>query len=146
VRRLVSDLGLQEKKDVFFLGFVSDAELLDLYQRCAVVINASLYDNGSFNLAEAAYFGRPAVSSDYPAARFLCERFGVRAHFFPSGDASGLAKAIQEALGEGPQEKCVIEQARKHFEDPEYTSLRFAERVCALLSEIAVHSPWRPAA
>jgi glycosyltransferase involved in cell wall biosynthesis len=136
-RALVRELALQEKSEIFFLGFVSDAELLDLYERSGVVINAALYDNGSYSLTEAAYFGKPAITSDYPAARYLCERFQVPASFFPPGDSAALAAAIEVALQEPPRSAAAIDRARRRYDDPEYSSLRFAERVYDVLLELA---------
>ncbi len=139
VQRLVAQLGLREGKDVIFLDYVSDAELAWLYQHCAAVVNAALYDNGSFNLTEASYFGRPAVSSRYPAAEYLCERFGVPAHFFAPNDAEGLAAALRDALAEGPLSETAAAQRRARFLEPECSARRFAERLYALLVELAEH-------
>src|SRR5207253_215765 len=68
IRQLVVELGLEEEDAVLFLGYVSDAQLKYLYEHCSAVVNAAKYDNGSYSLIEAAYFGRPMISSRYPAA------------------------------------------------------------------------------
>jgi glycosyltransferase involved in cell wall biosynthesis len=137
MRRLVQDLGLREGQDVVGLGFVSEEELLDLYQRCAVVVNAALYDNGSFNLPEGAYFGRPTASARYPAAEFLCRRYDIPAAFFPPGDAEGMAEALIRALARGPASAPEVDAIRARFAQPEFTSRRYAERIYDVLLTLA---------
>jgi glycosyltransferase involved in cell wall biosynthesis len=137
MRRLVRDLGLVQGRDVTFLGFRTEAELLDLYQRCSVVVNAALYDNGTFTVLEGAYFGRPAVSSRYPAAEFISERFCVPTEFFPCGDPDGLADAVLAALRKGPDSPADVERTRARFTEPEYSSRRYAERVYDVLVSLA---------
>jgi glycosyltransferase involved in cell wall biosynthesis len=133
IRKLIVELGLEEGRDLAFLGFVSDAELLDLYRRCQAVVNAAIYDNGSFSLVEGAYFDRPVVSSRYPAAEFLCERFGVPARFFRPGDAQDLAAALAQPF----PARIDGNRVRQRLQDPELGTLRFAERVYDSLRELA---------
>jgi glycosyltransferase involved in cell wall biosynthesis len=139
MRTLVRDLELEEGCDVVFLGYVSDPQLLDLYQRCAVVVNAARYDNGSFCLIEGHYFGKPIVSSRYPAAESLCQRFGVPAKFFPIDDAAVLADLLAEAVNETPLSSTTVEALRARLADPEFTVHRYAERVYEMLVELAEH-------
>jgi glycosyltransferase involved in cell wall biosynthesis len=139
MRMLVRDLELEEGRDVVFLGFVSDRQLLDLYQRCRVVINAARYDNGSFCLIEGRYFGRPVVSSRYPAAESLCQRFAIPAAYFAIDDAAGLADQLARSMQELPLSGAALEEVRAHLADPEYTVHRYAERVYELLVDLAEH-------
>jgi glycosyltransferase involved in cell wall biosynthesis len=137
IRRLVRDLGLVESRDVVFLGLVNDDQLRYLYERCSVVVNAARYDNGCLCLAEGAYFGRPVVSSRYPAAEFHAQRFGYAAHFFPVGEAAGLAEALDAALKDPPATAEDIEAARAHFLDPEFSFRSYSERIYDLLIHLA---------
>ncbi len=137
IRRLVRNLGLVESRDVVFLGTVNDDQLRYLYEHCSVVVNAARYDNGCLCLAEGAYFARPAVSSRYPAAEFHAERFGYQAHFFPVGDAAGLAEALAGALKEPPARAEDIQRARARFQDPEFSFRRYGQRFYDLLIELA---------
>jgi glycosyltransferase involved in cell wall biosynthesis len=136
-RRLVTKLGLKEARDVVFLGLVRDRQLLDLYQRCAVVVNAAKYDNGSFSLIEASYFGRPVVSSRYPASAYLCERFGIPAEFFPVDDDSQLAEAIGRALLQKPAAGQELEGIRLRLAASELSTRRYAERIYQCLVQLA---------
>jgi glycosyltransferase involved in cell wall biosynthesis len=137
MRRLGQELGLREGRDLVGLGFVRDEELLDLYQRCAVVVNAALYDNGSFTLPEGAYFGRPTVSARYPAAEFLCRRYDIPAAFFPPGDAEGMAQALERALERRPASATEVDGIRARFAEPEFSSRRYAERIYDVLVKLA---------
>jgi alpha-1,3-rhamnosyl/mannosyltransferase len=137
IRTLVSDLDLREGGDVVFLGFVSDPQLLDLYQRAAVVVNAARYDNGSFCLIEGHYFGRPVISSHYPAAEYLCERFGIPAKYFPIEDDAALAELLAQTVNEPPLAGAELERVRARLTNPEFSFQRYAERVYDMLVELA---------
>jgi glycosyltransferase involved in cell wall biosynthesis len=137
IRRLVMDLRLLEGWDVVFLGPVSDEQLRYLYERCAVVVNAARYDNGCLCLAEGAYFGRAVISSRYSAAEFHAQRFGYPAHFFPVGDAAGLAEALHAALRQPPATAEDIHRAQARFRDPEFSFRRYGERFYDLLIQLA---------
>jgi glycosyltransferase involved in cell wall biosynthesis len=128
---------LEEDHDVVFLGLVSDAELLDLYQRCEAVVNAALYDNGSFLLTEGAFFGRRCVSSRYAAAEYLCERFQVPARFFPASDPDALAITLEESLRQPPPTPAQVEHVRARFQAAEFSVRSYAERVYDALVDLA---------
>jgi alpha-1,3-rhamnosyl/mannosyltransferase len=136
-RNLVKDLELEEGRDVVFLGFVNDRQLLDLYERCLVVVNAAKYDNGSYSLIEGRYFGRPLISTDYPAAVNLCERFQLPAKLFPLDDDAALARLMHQAMHEVPAAGAALENIRRHLADPEYSLRRHAERVYDILVDLA---------
>jgi glycosyltransferase involved in cell wall biosynthesis len=137
MRNLVRDLELEEGRDVVFLGYVNDRQLLDLYQRCALVVNAARYDNGSFCMIEGQYFGKPILSSRYPAAELLCQRFGIAAKFFPINDAAALADLVAESVKEPPLPPAELEQVRARLSDPEFTLQRHAERLYDILVDLA---------
>jgi glycosyltransferase involved in cell wall biosynthesis len=137
MRMLVNQLGLKDTRDVVFLGFVSDGQLLDLYQRCAVVVNAAKYDNGSFSLIEARYFGCPVVCSRYPASEYLCERFGIPAEFFPVDDDAGLSEALDRALAKKHARGDQLEQIRLQLAASELSTRRYAERIYQCLVQLA---------
>jgi glycosyltransferase involved in cell wall biosynthesis len=137
VQKLVQDLALVESQDMVFLGQVNDCQLLDLYQRCAVVVNAAKHDNGSFSLIEGAYFGRPVISSQYPAAEFLVQRFGISVQYFPIDDHQALALALERSLDEQPIRGEELERLREQLRDPELSYRRYAERVYDVLLDLA---------
>lgn len=137
VRALIQETGLREGEDYAALGMVSDGQLLDLFERTEVVVNAALYDNGTFSVVEAAWFGKKTVSAGYPASRYLCERYRVPARFFPPGDAAGFAEALEQSLASPGMTAADVERVRAHLHDPEHSSLRYAERVYGVLADLA---------
>jgi glycosyltransferase involved in cell wall biosynthesis len=78
-------------------GYVSDAELVDLYRRAAVLVLPSFYEGFGFPLVEAMACGTPCIASDDPA---LVEVSGGAALHFARGDAGGLAVLLRRVLGE----------------------------------------------
>jgi glycosyltransferase involved in cell wall biosynthesis len=133
VHELVKQLQLREGIDIVFLGFLHDAQLLWLYQNCRLIVNSAKYDNGSYNLIEGHYYGKPTVSSRYPAAEWLYERFKVPVRFFPIDDAAALATRMREAI-----ESTQVDANSAHptFNDPEVGSALYAERVYNLLVQL----------
>jgi glycosyltransferase involved in cell wall biosynthesis len=137
IRRLVEEMGLREGEELVALGMISDGQLLDLLVRAEVVVNAALYDNGTFSLVEAAWFGRKTVSSGYPASQYLCERFGVPARFFPPGDEVLFAEVLEEALSSPGMTGADMGRVKERLSDPETNSWRYAERVYDILVDLA---------
>jgi glycosyltransferase involved in cell wall biosynthesis len=133
VRRLVLDLNLKEGKDVVFLGYTGDHQLVNLFERCAAVVNAAKYDNGTFSLIEGHYFGRPVLSSSYPAAEALYRRFEVPVRYFPIDDDHDLARLLEQTVNESPLEGETLVRVRRHLADPRFGSRRYAEQVYELL-------------
>jgi glycosyltransferase involved in cell wall biosynthesis len=133
IRRLVQRLGLEVGRDVFFLGFVSDAQLADLFMRCSVVVNAARYDNGTYSLIEAHYFGKPTVCSRYPAAQWLYDRFGVPVRTFAIDDEVELAARLTESLDAEPID---LTAARASLAHPRHSYGRYAEQVYNVLGEL----------
>jgi glycosyltransferase involved in cell wall biosynthesis len=121
-------------RDVFFLGFVTDAQLMDLFMRCAVVVNAARHDNGTYSLLEAHYFGKPTVCSRYPAAEWLYDRFEVPVRTFPIDDDAGLAQQLHEARHAQPID---VSAARASLAHPRHSYARYAEQVYDVLVELA---------
>jgi glycosyltransferase involved in cell wall biosynthesis len=145
VQGLWQRLGLREGVDVAFLGYRSDAEVAWLYERSAVVVNAAGFDNGSFNLTEGHYFGRPLVSTDYPAARALAARFRLPVRFVPLDDPAALATALAGAAA-GPTRPGRLAAVRAALADPEFGEGRHADRVWAVLGELTGVRPPPPPA
>jgi glycosyltransferase involved in cell wall biosynthesis len=137
VRELVHHLGLEVGRDVYFLGLISDRQLLDLYQRCSVLVNAAKFDNGSYCLLEATYFGRPVISSRYAAVEYFCKRFGIGAHFFPIDDHVALADLLEGTLRNKPLEGAELTRVRARLAEPELSARRHAESFYDYLLELA---------
>lgn len=136
LQELVGELGLRLGIDFFVLGLVSEGQLVDLLQRCSIVVNAARYDNGTYSLIEGRYFGKKLVSTDYPAARSLYERFQVPVRFFQMLDFLDLAKNLGELLEEPSLTPLEISEARKSLADPKHGYARYAEQVYDCLLDL----------
>jgi glycosyltransferase involved in cell wall biosynthesis len=137
VCQLVQELGLKEHEDVMFLGYANDRQLLDLFQRCATVVNAAKYDNGTFSLIEGHYFGRPVVSSAYPAAEALYRRFEIPVRYFPIDDDAALAALLERTANEQPLTDEALAQVRQCLADSKHGARRYAEQIYDLLVRLA---------
>ena len=137
VRGIIAESGLVVGKDLHLLGKISEGRLAWAMRNCRAVVNAARCDNGTFCLIEGHYFGRPTVTSDYPAARELCERFHLPTRYFPVGDHESLSVRMREALNQSPIEAVAPQSVRAALDDREYSSARFAERLYDHLVELA---------
>lgn len=75
-------------------GELPDAEYADALRRGRFLLNANLYDNGSFSTCDSVQFGRPCLCADYPAQRFIDRRLGLNARWFDPYDPQSLAEGL----------------------------------------------------
>ncbi len=137
LRDLARDLGLVPHRDLWCLGFTSDAQLLGLLQRCGAVVNSAVHDNGSFSVIEAAYFGKPAISSRYEAAAALYARFGIPVAYYPVGDHAALGGLMHDALSQPALSDADLALRRAALADPRLGHRHFAERMYDLMLGLA---------
>ncbi|HRX04503.1 MAG TPA: glycosyltransferase family 4 protein [Anaerolineae bacterium] len=79
---------------------IDDAEAIDLFSRCGVVILPYLDASQSALIASAYYFGKPVIVTDVGALGEYVQH-GVTGWVVPAGDARALADAWQAALSDG---------------------------------------------
>ncbi len=133
---LITGWNLQEGVDYFALGLVSEGQLLELFERCSVVVNAARYDNGTYSLIEAHYFGKKTICADYPAARWLYERFEVPVRYFRLLDSTHLATCLAEAIDEPAMTSAEMLEARERLADPKHGYARYAAQVYDVLLDL----------
>lgn len=82
-----------------FLGFVSEAEKVELYGAARVVVNSSLKEGWGLTSIEANACGTPVVATDVPG---LCDsvRNGETGFLVPFGDVAAFASALRRILGD----------------------------------------------
>ena len=80
-----------------YLGHVSETMLASLYAHARVVVYPSRYEGFGLPILEAMAYGAPVISSD---AAGMPEAGGDAALYFPSGDISALANALELVLRE----------------------------------------------
>jgi glycosyltransferase involved in cell wall biosynthesis len=137
MQALARQLGLVPGRDLWCLGFTNDAQLLGLLQRCGAVVNSADFDNGSFSLIEADYFGKPALCSRYDAAVALYERFGVPVEYYPVGDHLALAELMRGTVGRPALSAEQLVRRREELSDYRLGHRHFAEQFYDLLLGLA---------
>jgi glycosyltransferase involved in cell wall biosynthesis len=86
---------LIESGRVRLAGYVSDADLRDLYAGACAMLYASTYEGFGMPIAEARATGAPVLASDIPPHR---EAGGEGARFIAARDVDAWARAMQEAF------------------------------------------------
>lgn len=84
------------QKRLRILGNLSDAAYLRELRNARGVLHGALYDNGTYAIVEAAWWGIPSISSDYPAIREACEIFALKPVLFNPRLPGDLARAIND--------------------------------------------------
>ena len=107
---LASALGCAER--VLFTGFLTKAELLDLYQRAAVLVSASREEAFPLPPGEALAMAVPVVLSDIPPHR---ELYGRWARLVAPGDVDGLCQAMLAAVRQGSVPDDQVEELKATF-------------------------------
>ncbi len=107
VQALVASAG----PNLRFAGRVSDAELLDLYQRAGAYVQMSVHEGFGVAVAEAMACGCIPVITDPASYQTsmpeVVGEFGITA---PYGDAAAVATGVERALAAGPEQR---ERARQ---------------------------------
>ena len=83
------------EEDFSFTGRVSDDELRDLYRRCRLLVQPSLYEGFGMPPLEALSQGTNVVLSDIPVFQEIYE--GMPVTFFKAGDVEDLAEKLLSA-------------------------------------------------
>ena len=111
------------KKDaIHYLDFVTEAELVSLYQNAACFVLPSLYEGFGIPVAEAMQNGCPVVVSNTSSLPEVAGEAGIYVNPLAAQDiAEGLHKALQLK----PEERSRrVELGRKHIE-------QFSWEICA---------------
>ncbi|HKP95642.1 MAG TPA: glycosyltransferase family 4 protein [Fibrobacteria bacterium] len=93
-----------------FLGFVSEAEKVELYGAARVVVNSSLKEGWGLTSIEANACGTPVVATDVPG---LCDsvRDGETGFLVPFGDVDAFASALGRILADPAAAAAMREKA-----------------------------------
>lgn len=109
-------------------------DVASYYHMADVFLSPSRQEGFCYALIEAAYCRTPVLASAIDAQKDLTL---PQSAFFPPRDASALAKAMLRVLSEKdtPSRAQMLEQAGERVHQT-YALSRWAERVCAVYSEI----------
>lgn len=128
---LASTLGCADR--VRLTGFLTGAELLDLYRRAAVMVSASRKEAFPLPPGEALAMAVPVVLSDIPAHR---ELYGRWARLVTPGDVAGLSQAMLAAVRQGCVPNRQVEELQATF-----SWARNGEALARILRRAAITSP-----
>jgi glycosyltransferase involved in cell wall biosynthesis len=114
LRRRLENLAhaLDCAESVRFTGFLMKTELLDLYQRAAVLVSASREEAFPLPPGEALAMSVPVVLSDIPPHR---ELYGRWARLVTPGDVAGLGQAMSAAVRQGCVPDDQVEELKATF-------------------------------
>ena len=100
------------KKNIFFLGRVSDAELASLYKNATAFIYPSLYEGFGIPPIEAMSYGCPAVVSDINVLHEVC---GDAVLYVNPYDTNDMAKTIETISTNAELRAELIEKGYKNI-------------------------------
>jgi len=116
---------LIERGHVRLAGYVSDADLRDLYAGACAMLYASTYEGFGMPIAEARATGAPVIASDIPPHR---EAGGQDARFIAACDVDAWAQAMNEAF-ETREQPRAAKGAAFDWDDSARKTLALYERV-----------------
>lgn len=125
---------------VIFTGRVSDADLVLLYNLCALFVFPSMWEGLGLPVLEALACGAPVLCSDTTS---LPEVLGCDAGLFDPGNVAEMAIRIERVLT-SPD---FASQLRQHVDDhlPEFTWRRVAQRAWGAIEQMAAVTSTVPA-
>lgn len=97
IQDLTRDFGLES--EVYFLGRITDGELLDLYKNCSGVIVPSLAEGGAYVALEAIHLGVPVAVNRLVSAEMHLGMFGAEAIWFDSLNSDEIVSAMTKLIG-----------------------------------------------
>jgi len=84
------------KKNLRLLGNLSDMNYQLQLEACSFLWHAGRIDNGTFSVVEAAHFGVPSLSSDYPAMREMNEQFKLNLNWMDPYNPEDMATQLKK--------------------------------------------------
>ncbi len=93
------------------LGYVSDAELVALYQQAGVLVYPSFYEGFGLPPLEAMWHGCPVIAARTSALPEIC---ADAAEYCDAHDARTLAQSIQGVLGSEERQQTLRKRGQTH--------------------------------
>ena len=82
-------------KRVKWMGELSNQQYRHLLSQASFLWHAGRIDNGSFSVIEAAYYGVPSLSSDYPAMREIDSQFSLNLSWMNPSSPKHMAEQLK---------------------------------------------------
>lgn len=129
-QRIEDEAYVKGVKNLLFTGFVTEAQLRWLYERCEAYVFPSLSEGFGLPGLEAMRHGAPVVSSD---ATCLPEIYGDGAHYFDPSDVNAMADAIREVLTDKKLRDGLVRKG--HAQARKFSWQRMAEQTLAVYKQ-----------
>lgn len=84
------------RKRVKWMGELPDTQYRNLLAQAGFLWHAGRIDNGTFSVIEAACFGVPALSSDYPAMREIDKQFSLNMLWMDPDSPKNMAQQLKK--------------------------------------------------
>ncbi|HTQ81062.1 MAG TPA: glycosyltransferase family 4 protein [Thermoanaerobaculia bacterium] len=138
LERLAAGLGLASPR-VFFTGFVSEATLAHLYQRCAIFAMPSTGEGFGLVYLEAMQAGRPCLAARGSAAAEVVDD-GVTGFLVDPLDPQAIADRLDRLLDEPELAQRLGEAGRRRFLTT-FSRERFNARLSSHLATLTTCNP-----
>jgi glycosyltransferase involved in cell wall biosynthesis len=118
--------GDRRQEAVKALGRLTDAELVEAYRRCDMVVFASLYEGFGLPILEAQAMGRPVITSNFGAMR---EAAGEGALLVDPYSVESIREAVLRVKNEPGLRAELVRKGRENAERfrPEAIATKYAE-------------------
>jgi glycosyltransferase involved in cell wall biosynthesis len=98
---------IKEVPNVFFTGYISDIELVQLYQKAKLFVYPSLYEGFGIPPLEAMACGTPVIVSNVASLPEVCED---AAYYVNPYDVNNIAEGIKTVLKDEILQKELIQK------------------------------------
>lgn len=79
---------------IFFMGDMEYTDYTHVLQSAKFLFHPTLIDNGTFSVLEAAVYGVPSASANYPQMCYMAEKFDLTMHFFDPHCINEMTKTL----------------------------------------------------
>lgn len=103
-------------------GNVGLQDYISLLAHAKFLWHPTIIDNGTFSVVEAAYYGIPSLSNNYPQMQFINNRFHLNLCFGDATDPLAMAKSLKKMELEWLEQKEQL-PAPQHLDNFSYNKL-----------------------
>ncbi len=83
------------KDNLIIVGNLTKGDYISTLQSAKFLWHPAIIDNGTYAVVEAAYYGIPALSSNYPQMNFMNKRFNLDLNFCESTQPENMALQLK---------------------------------------------------
>lgn len=84
------------RENIIIAGELDENKYISVLSNAKFLMHSVVYDNGTYSVIEAAYYGVPSISSSYGQMKFINDRFKLKMSFFRYDNPEEIAEAMKE--------------------------------------------------